>query len=48
LLSVSRAAPLTLKIKLVNDWPFLCLNCFTNMLKYYRKNYRFRKVQNGS
>jgi hypothetical protein len=26
--------------------PFLCLNCFTNTLEYYRKNYRFRKAQN--
>jgi hypothetical protein len=26
--------------------PFLCLNCFTNTLKYYRQNYRFRKAQN--
>ena len=52
LLSVSRAAPLTLKKKLVNDFrrfgPFLCLNCFTNTLMYYRKNYRFRKAQNWS
>ena len=49
-LSVSRAAPLTLKNKLTGQWigPFLCLNCFTNTLKYYWKNYRFRKAQNWS
>jgi hypothetical protein len=48
LLSVSRAAPLTLKK--TGQWlrPFLCLNCSTNTLKYYRKNYRFRKAHNWS
>ena len=47
LLSVSRAALLTFK-KQTGQWlrPFLCLNCFTNTLEYYRKNYRFRKAQN--
>ena len=45
LLSISWAAPLTLKN--TGQWlePFLCFNCFTNTLKYYRKNYRFCKGQ---
>jgi hypothetical protein len=36
--------------KQTGQWlvPFLCLNCFTNTLKYYRKYYRFRKAQNWS
>ena len=47
LLSVSWAAPLK---KQTGHWlrPFLCLNCFTNTLEYYRKNYRFLKAQNWS
>jgi hypothetical protein len=49
LLSVSRAAPLTLKNKLVNDsGHFHVWTASLILIKYYRKNYRFCKVQNWS